>query len=53
MRGGGDGMFGEDGLVVAEIAVDEALDQFVALRIEAAFGAGLRDAVALNWPSQR
>jgi hypothetical protein len=44
VRGRSDGMLRQDGLMIAEVAVHEPLDQLVALRIEAAFRARLRDA---------
>src|SRR5271157_4186649 len=40
------GMLGQNGLMMAEVAVHEPLDQFVTLRIEAAVGTRLRDATA-------
>ncbi len=46
MRSRSDGVLRQDGLMIAEVAVHEPLDQLVALRIEPAVGARLRDAVA-------
>jgi hypothetical protein len=46
VRGRSDGMLRQDELMIAEVAVHEPLDQLVALRIEAAFRARLRDAGA-------